>query len=129
MAKILQNHYVLAVHNLVESSRFFEQLGFKKMSEPQGWILVERDNCMIMLGECLDALPPAQLGDHSYFGYLRVDDVDSYYEELKCKGVKILSEIETKPWEMREFSVRSPEGHRLVVGQWIGNTSEVNRGS
>lgn len=120
MPKILQNHYVLAVHDLQGSSNFFEQLGFKVISQPEGWIFVERDNCMVMLGECRDALHPSKLGDHSYFGYLRVDNVDDYYEDLKRKGIKILSPIETKPWEMREFSVVSPEGHRITIGQWVG---------
>jgi uncharacterized glyoxalase superfamily protein PhnB len=120
MPQILQNHYVLAVHDLRGSSQFFRQLGFEIISEPPGWIFVERDNCMIMLGECTDAIPPGKLGDHSYFGYLRVDDVDGYHKELEAKGVKVLSPIETKPWEMREFSVRSPEGHRMMIGQWVG---------
>ncbi|MEX1277233.1 MAG: VOC family protein [Bacteroidota bacterium] len=120
MPTILQNHYVLAVHDLHASSEFFQKLGFAIISEPGGWIFVERDHCMIMLGECRDALHPSKLGDHSYFGYLRVDDVDSYYEDLKKKGVKILSPIQTKPWEMREFSVASPEGHRMTIGQWVG---------
>ena len=119
MPKILQNHYVLAVHDLRVSSEFFKQLGFTVISEPEGWISVERDNCMIMLGECPNAIHPSKLGDHSYFGYLRVDDADTYYEDLKRKGIKILSPIETKPWEMREFSVVSPEGHRIMIGQWI----------
>ncbi|MCX6170710.1 MAG: VOC family protein [Ignavibacteriales bacterium] len=122
MTKILQNHYVLAVHDLRVSSTFFEKLGFQIVSEPGGWIFLERDNCMVMLGKCLDALPPSKLGDHSYFGYLCVDNVDSYYEDLKGKGIKILSPIDTKPWEMREFSVASPEGHRITIGQWIEKT-------
>ena len=50
----------------------------------------------------------------------QVDDVDGYYEDLKIKGVRILSPIETKSWEMREFSVVSPEGHRITIGQWVG---------
>jgi catechol 2,3-dioxygenase-like lactoylglutathione lyase family enzyme len=120
MARIVQNHFVLAVHDLRASSRFFENLGFKIESEPEGWTFLGRDNCMVMLGECSDALPPRQLGDHSYFGYLRVDDVDSYYEEVVAKGVTIRSPIATKPWNMREFTVESPEGHRLTIGQWIG---------
>lgn len=120
MPKILQNHYVLAVHSLQESSKFFEELGFKISMKPDGWIFLERDNCMVMLGECTGALHPSKLGDHNYFGYLRVDDVDGYYEELKNKSIKILSSLETKPWKMREFSVRSPEGHRLTIGEWVG---------
>ncbi len=86
MAKILENRYVLAVHDLQQSSAFFELLGFKKVSEPQGWIFLRRDNCTVMLGECRDALHASKLGDHSYFGYLRVDNVDSYYHELQQKG-------------------------------------------
>lgn len=117
---ILQNHYVLAVHDPQASSAFFEQLGFNITSEPEGWIFLQRDNCMLMLGHCADAIHPSKLGDHNYFGYLRVDDVDGYYREVQAKGVRILSPIKTKPWEMREFSVVSPEGHRLVIGQWVG---------
>lgn len=121
MPAILQNHYVLAVHDIRGSAAFFESLGFTIVDEPPGWIFVRRDNCMVMLGECRDALPPEHLGDHSYFGYLRVDDVDAWHRELTTRGVRILSPLETKPWEMREFSVISPEGHRLMIGQWVGN--------
>ena len=120
MAKILQNHYVLAVHDLHSSASFFEKLGFTTASRPDGWIFVERDNCMVMLGACPDALHPSQLGDHNYFGYLRVDDVDSYYAELKAKEIEFLSPLASKPWGMREFGVVSPEGHRIMIGQWVG---------
>jgi predicted enzyme related to lactoylglutathione lyase len=120
MPTILQNHYVLAVHDLEGSARFFEKLGFAISMKPDGWIFLKRDNCMVMLGDCRDALHPSKLGDHNYFGYLRVDDVDGYYEEVKSSGVKILSPLMTKPWQMREFCVASPEGHRIVIGQWVG---------
>jgi uncharacterized glyoxalase superfamily protein PhnB len=121
MPRILQNHYVLAVHDIRKSAGFFvENLDFKVTAEPPGWVFVEKDNCMIMLGECQDAIPAAELGDHSYFGYLRVDDADRYYDELKAKGVEMLSPISDKPWGMREFGLRTPEGHRMMIGQWIG---------
>jgi len=122
MPKILQNHYVLAVHDLEKSSKFFLDLGFTVHSDPPGWIFVVRDNCMIMLGECRDALRPDELGDHNYFGYLRVDAVDSYLEELVSKGVRIHHPISNKSWGMREFGVISPEGHRIMIGQWIGDS-------
>ena len=124
MSKILQNHYVLAVHDLRRSSKFFEDLGFKVILEPEGWVFVEKDNCMVMLGECRGALSPSTLGDHSYFGYLRVDDADGYYNDLKAKGIKISSPISNKPWGMREFGVQSPEGHRITIGQWIGESGQ-----
>ncbi len=121
MPQILQNHYVLAVHDIKKSASFFvDNLGFQVTVEPPGWVFVKKDNCMIMLGECWDAIPASELGDHSYFGYLRVDDVDRYYDELKAKGVEIMSPLSDKPWGMREFGVRTPEGHRIMIGQLLG---------
>jgi uncharacterized glyoxalase superfamily protein PhnB len=119
--KILQNHYVLAVHDLKKSSGFFvDYLGFEVVNEPPGWVFVQKDDCMIMLGECPDDASPGELGCHSYFAYLRVDDADGYYEDLKARGAETLSPISDKPWGMREFTLKTPEGHRLTVGQSIG---------
>ncbi len=119
MSTILQNHYVLAVHDLDRSAAFFKDLGFEVHMKPPGWIFVKKENCMIMLGDCVDSIPATKLGDHSYFGYLRVDDVDSYHKELVARGVKIGHPLATKPWGMREFGVTSPEGHRLMIGQSV----------
>lgn len=121
MSTILQNHYVLAVHNLSLNAEFLEKLGFKVVNKPDGWIFLQKDNCMIMLGECKDATPPAELGDHNYFAYLRVDDVDTYYAEVKENGLSTFNEPITKPWQMREFGLQLPEGHRITIGQWISS--------
>jgi len=118
--KILQNHYVLAVHNVRESASFYvEKLGFRITAEPPGWIFVARDNCMIMLGECPDDMHPSQLGCHNYFAYLRVDDADRYHAECRDRGVDPLAPVEDKPWGMREFSIKTPDGHRIHVGHEI----------
>ncbi|MFY7998210.1 MAG: bleomycin resistance family protein, partial [Candidatus Kapaibacteriota bacterium] len=62
MSKILQNHYVLAVHDLKTESEFYGKLGFEITSKPSGWIFVQRDNCMIMLGDCRTSIPAEKLG-------------------------------------------------------------------
>ena len=117
MSQILQNHYVLAVHDVRRSADFYVQmLGFRIVAEPAGWIFVAKDGCMIMLGECPDDMHPSELGCHSYFAYLRVADADSYYNDLKAKGAEVLSEIEDKPWKMREFGLRTADGHRIMIG-------------
>ena len=114
---ILQNHYVLAVHNVSESAHFYvDALGFAIVSEPPGWIFVKKDNCLIMLGECPDDMHPSKLGSHSYFGYLVVDDADAYHASLKAKAPRV-GEVEDKPWGMREFPVTTPDGHRIMIGQ------------
>ena len=121
MPTILQNHYVLAVPDVHASAAFFvDALGFTIVQEPPGWVFVKRDNCMIMLGECPDAIPPAQLGDHSYFAYLRVDDADAFLAQVTAAGVQPHHPIADKPWGLREFGVRTPDGHRIMIGHVLG---------
>ena len=121
MPTILQNHYVLAVHDARASARFYENvLGFEVVSEPDGWVFVRKDNCMIMLGECPDDMHPSRLGCHNYFAYLRVDDVDAWHEQARRAGLQPLDAVADKPWGMREFVVRTPDGHRITIGQAIG---------
>jgi len=120
MPTILQNHYVLAVHNVRASAKFYvEALGFQIIAEPPGWIFVRKDNCMIMLGECPNDMHPSELGCHNYFAYLRVEDADAYYAQLKAKGVPSVRAIEDKPWGMREFGLTTPDGHRIMIGHII----------
>ena len=122
MPTILQNHYVLAVHDAVESAKFYvEVLGFLVVDEPTGWVFVAKDNCMIMLGSCPDDMRADELGCHSYFAYLWVDDVDAYYKQTKAKGAQFVREIEDQPWGMREFGLTTPDGHRIRFGQRIAN--------
>jgi hypothetical protein len=36
------------------------------------------------------------------------------------QGFNTLSPLSDNPWAMREFGVMSPEGRRIMIGQWIG---------
>ena len=120
MPKILQNHYVLAVHDVRVSAKFYvDVLGFEIVAEPDGWIFVARDTCMIMLGECPDDMHPSELGCHNYFAYLRVDDVDACHAQLQANGATSLDDVADKPWGMREFAVETPDGHRIMFGQTL----------
>ena len=116
---IRRTMFVLAVPDLVRSAAFYRNvLGFeiKEMGDP-GWRMYERDECRIMAGECPDAIPVHQLGDHSYFAYLVVDNVDGYYERVVAAGAEIVKPLTTEPWGMREFGVRTADGHRMMFGQ------------
>ena len=88
-------------------------------SDLGGWIFVKRDDCMIMLGECPSDMHPSELGCHNYFAYLRVDDADAYHAQVERAGLKPLDAVADKPWGMREFALRTPDGHRLMIGQPI----------
>ncbi len=118
LPRIEANHHVLAVPDAEETARFFvSALGFERVpvADP-GWRFVKKDGCMLMLGSCPDALPPASLGDHSYFSYLVVSDVDAYHEHLVKQGVPLAAPPANKPWGMRELALRTPDGHRIMLG-------------
>ncbi|HTH71751.1 MAG TPA: VOC family protein [Candidatus Pristimantibacillus sp.] len=48
------------------------------------------------------------------FVYVKVDDVDEFYQGLLAKGLKPSSEPRDWPWGNREFSLRDPSGYKLV---------------
>lgn len=115
---MIRPRYVIAVPDLARSARFYgDVLGFevREVGDP-GWRFFVRDGCTIMAGECPDALPPAELGDHSYFAYLEVDDVDGWHRDLVAKHVEIVKPLRTEPWGMREFGIRTADGHRILFG-------------
>jgi catechol 2,3-dioxygenase-like lactoylglutathione lyase family enzyme len=47
---------------------------------------------------------------------LFVDDVDAVYDACRARGGEIASALELKPWNVREFSLRDPDGHILRIG-------------
>jgi uncharacterized glyoxalase superfamily protein PhnB len=72
-----------------------------------------------MAGECPDALAPSDLGDHSYFAYLVVEDAEHYYRKVVSAGAEITKALATESWGMREFGLRTIDGHRIMVGQSV----------
>jgi uncharacterized glyoxalase superfamily protein PhnB len=119
-SKITGNRYVLAVKNLTESADFYKnKLGFKTLWAQDGWHFLIRDNVKIMIGECPDEQSASEIGDHSYFAYLDIKNIDNLYNDCKSKDIKILSDIEDKPWGQREFSIRTVDGHRITFGEEI----------
>jgi uncharacterized glyoxalase superfamily protein PhnB len=63
--------------------------------------------------------PASELGDHSYFAYWNVDRVDEFYCEILAKGALVTSAPSNKPWGLREFTLRTPDGHRITCGELI----------
>jgi predicted enzyme related to lactoylglutathione lyase len=119
---ILETTFVLAVPNLTASAAFYRDvLGFAvaEIGDP-GWRMFLKDSCRILAGECPDALAPADLGDHSYFGYFVVQDIDDYYARVRATGVAITKPLRDEPWGMREFGLRTVDGHRIMIGSRIG---------
>lgn len=118
---IVGSRFVIAVPDVSRSADYYRDvLGFDivEASDP-GWRFLQRDECTIMAGECPDALAPATLGDHSYYAYLEVDDVESLYRSVTSKGAEVIKPLLSEPWGMREFGIRTIDGHRIMFGARI----------
>ncbi|MGC1373755.1 MAG: hypothetical protein WA824_16590, partial [Candidatus Sulfotelmatobacter sp.] len=71
-------------------------------------------DCTIVAGQCPDAIPPRELGDHSYFAYLQIENIDLFYESVLASGTGICKTIRDEPWGMREFGLVTADGHRIM---------------
>jgi predicted enzyme related to lactoylglutathione lyase len=118
---ITDTMYVLAVSDLHRSGEFYRAvLGFEveEMGDP-GWRMFISGSCRIMAGECPDAIPARDTGDHSYFAYLIVEGVDDYFERAQSNGAEIAKPLRDEPWGMREFGLYTVDGHRIMIGSKI----------
>jgi uncharacterized glyoxalase superfamily protein PhnB len=120
--RISDSRCVLAVRDLAASTRYYmDVLGFRRDfgDSSDGWSFLSRDGFKLMLGHCQDAMPASDLGDHSWFVYLIVQNVDGLHEEITSRGANATSSPTSQPWGLREFGIRTPEGHRIVFGEPI----------
>lgn len=121
MAQIVNSRCVLAVCDLDVSTRYYvEVLGFQKDPiDAAGWSFLTRDAFRVMLGECVDERPASELGNHSYYAYWNVEGVDDLYREFEAKGALLTSKPMNKPWGLREFTLKTPDGHRITCGELL----------
>jgi len=118
--RVIHTRHVLAVKDLrVEADYYVEKLGFDRDFTVPGWEFLSFGEFKVMLGECVDAPLARDTGDHSWYGQALVENVDDVYREFIERGAEILSPIEDKDWGLREFSVVTPDGHRIVFSQLI----------
>lgn len=118
--KVVHTRHVLAVKDLkVEADYYIDKLGFERDFTAPGWEFLSFGDFKVMLGECSDEMTAEETGNHSWFAHALIENVDEVYQEFIERGAKILSRIADKPWGIREFSVLTPDGHRIVFGQLI----------
>jgi len=121
MPNITKTRFVIAVPDLQKSAAFYRDvLGFTVHTIPHpGFLFYTAGHCTIWAGRCPDALSPSELGDHSYFAYLEIDNIDAYYDSVRAKGAKISKPICNEPWGMREFGVVTSDGHRIMFASAV----------
>lgn len=116
--KVVHTRHVLAVKDLkIETAYYIDKLGFDHDFSAPGWEFLSFGIFKVMLGECSDEMTAEETGNHSWFAHALVENVDEVYQELIDRGAKVLTEIGTRPWNIRDFTIVTPDGHRIVYGQ------------
>jgi hypothetical protein len=79
---------------------------------------LRRDDLRVLFCQNPDYVP--QINNEAYHFVLIwfVDNVDEIYREFKEeRKLEIVSDIETKPWRMREFSITDNNGYLIRVSE------------
>lgn len=110
---------VLAVHDLDRSADWYCRVlaCVRTDPDPGNWVFCTTGAVTFMLGRCPDVPPASSLGDHSYVAYLTVDDVDAFHARALEQGATVLKPPTDEPWGRRELGLRSPDGHRFMLGE------------
>ncbi len=120
-AKITGTRYVLAVQNLTKSVDYYKnKMGFTTdWFDGDNWHCLSRGSFTVMLGHCADDRSAFETRNHSYFAYITAENVDELFHEFRNNGCEIFMPPQDKPWGMREFGLRTIDGHRMMFGQPI----------
>ena len=111
--QFFQGAPVLSVPDVAATAAFYRtMLGFR--SDPGAgspdYTVVWRDNAAVHLAR----------GEHAPTGvriFFWVKDVNALYEEVIGRRVPIDVPIDTRPYGIRDFSVRDPNGVVVIFGQ------------
>jgi predicted enzyme related to lactoylglutathione lyase len=124
--KIVSSDPVLAVHDLDRTSLWFTRvLGCERSDpDPGNWTFCRAGTVTFMLGRCPEVVPASELWDHSYVAYLSVEKVDDYHARAISEQAEVLKAPTDEPWGRREMGLRSPDGHRFMLGERIQQLSD-----
>ena len=104
---------LLLVPDVPATAAFYRSvLGFRSDpgTETSEYTVVWRDNAAVHLAR--GARPPT--GVRIFFW---VKDVNALYDAVRGAGAAIVAPIETRPYGIRDFSFRDPNGVIVVLGQ------------
>jgi catechol 2,3-dioxygenase-like lactoylglutathione lyase family enzyme len=121
------NHWqvapILGVSAVAAAVDFFcEKLGFERPQrlyggpgEPPVYAIVKRDGVSVHL-QIRDAVA-VQRGIHDSDVMFTVGQVDALAAQFAGQGVKFLRGVQDEPYGMRDFTIETPDGHRLLFAQ------------
>jgi catechol 2,3-dioxygenase-like lactoylglutathione lyase family enzyme len=99
----------LPVKDVEKAQEFYrDKLGFKiEWLYPTKTIgAISKDEAVIFLRQQDDGFPSTH--------WVFADNVDEVYKELVDAGITITEHIETKPWNIRQFTIEDLDGNNFI---------------
>ncbi|WP_454850581.1 bleomycin resistance protein [Rhizobium binxianense] len=105
---------VLPSLDIAETLSFYrDQLGFKTIvHQAPAYLILRRDGMELHFW----LTDEARLCENSSI-YLRGGGIDALHAEFRAAGVKRMTDIELRPWNMVEFYIHDPHGNLLRFGR------------
>jgi GNAT superfamily N-acetyltransferase/uncharacterized glyoxalase superfamily protein PhnB len=102
---------IFAVRNVKETVAFYRDiLGFQNewfWGEPVSFAGIGWGDVHVMFNQ----QPELNVEGHEHHYW--ADEIDALYDQHQRKGAPIISPIGNKPWHIREYTVRDPNGYHL----------------
>lgn len=114
---------MLLVADIERSTGYYrDQLGFtcEVYGDPLDFIVAKRDEAVVLMALCEDQeriVPNWAIVDKVWNVFIRVDDVEAVYAEVKERGVPIDYTLYDAPSGFREFGVQDPDGYDIGIGE------------
>jgi catechol 2,3-dioxygenase-like lactoylglutathione lyase family enzyme len=120
------NHFtsavpVVATSDVAGTVRYFEQtLGFKQQwtwGDPPVYAGVRAGDALLYVTHDADLASTIQERQLAPDIFLWVTDIDSVYAQHRAAKADIAEELTMRPWGVRQYVVREPNGYRLKVAE------------
>jgi len=111
----------LRTTDMASTIRFYtEMLGFAVEFDYEGFYVGLRAEEQLIHFKLVDEPDPSiqyvDEGGHLHL-YLQTDDVTSFAEQLKTKGVALVEDVKNTAWNTKEIVLQDDQGHTLYIGQ------------
>jgi uncharacterized glyoxalase superfamily protein PhnB len=112
---------VIATDDVTRTVSYFEQtLEFEQQwtwGEPPVYAGVKAGRALLYLCQDTDLATAIRERRLSPDVFLWVSDIDSVYAQHRPSGAEITEELATRPWGVRQYVVREPNGYCLKVAE------------
>lgn len=114
---------MLLVADVGRSTAYYrDRLGFscEVYGDPPDFVVAKRDEAIILMALCEDReqiVPNWAIVDKVWNVFIRVDDIEAVYAEVKERGAPIDYSLYDAPSGFREFGVQDPDGYDIAIGE------------